>query len=247
MPAPSLSPVWPDVPVLAKWAATAGCLGAHLWALVASPNPLTDPWCLLVALSVTVNSALLFALGLPLLFVDVQPERFPAVAQYKIQPGSGALPRQAVAPLLAVAAFNSVCVGTATLTAIYGVTMALERHFLEPGEHWMVLDMRELPSLFDAARQLAIIVLAEEVLFYHSHRLLHHPALYRRFHKNHHEWTAPVGLASVYCHPLEHVLSNAGPAMVATLAARAHVVVFYAFSFIAVVNTTGRARAMRHP
>jgi len=131
-----------------------------------------------------------------------------------------------------------VCVGTATLAAIYGVVTALERRFLAPGEHWMVLDMRELPSLFDAARQLAIIVLAEEVLFYHSHRLLHHPALYRRFHKNHHEWTAPVGLASVYCHPLEHVLSNAGPAMIATLAARAHVVVFYAFSFLAVVNTT---------
>jgi methylsterol monooxygenase len=28
---------------------------------------------------------------------------------------------------------------------------------------------------------------------------------YGRFHKIHHEWKAPIGLAAVYFHPIEHI------------------------------------------
>ena len=48
---------------------------------------LTDPFVLLVSLSVVLNSVLLFAFGLPLLLVDLYPHRFPAVARqtfYKV-------------------------------------------------------------------------------------------------------------------------------------------------------------------
>lgn len=38
-------------------------------------------------------------------------------------------------------------------------------------------------------------------------RLLHHPTLYKKIHKKHHEWTAPIGVISVYAHPIEHVVS----------------------------------------
>lgn len=41
-----------------------------------------------------------------------------------------------------------------------------------------------------------------------SLRLFHQPHLYKRFHKQHHEWTAPIGLVATYAHPLEHVVGG---------------------------------------
>ena len=40
-------------------------------------------------------------------------------------------------------------------------------------------------------------------------RLLHHPTLYKKIHKKHHEWTAPIGVISIYAHPIEHVVNTA--------------------------------------
>ena len=37
-----------------------------------------------------------------------------------------------------------------------------------------------------------------EFSFYWSHRLLHHPALYARLHKQHHEYKGPIGFAAEY-------------------------------------------------
>lgn len=39
-------------------------------------------------------------------------------------------------------------------------------------------------------------------------RLLHHPKLYKKIHKKHHEWTAPIGVIALYCHPVEHVVGR---------------------------------------
>lgn len=41
-----------------------------------------------------------------------------------------------------------------------------------------------------------------------SLRLFHHPHLYKHFHKQHHEWTAPIGVVATYAHPLEHVVGG---------------------------------------
>lgn len=54
-------------------------------------------------------------------------------------------------------------------------------------------------------------MMIEEIGFYYAHRLLHTSFLYKRIHKKHHEWTAPIGLTAVYAHPVEMLLSNLIP------------------------------------
>ena len=61
-----------------------------------------------------------------------------------------------------------------------------------------LLDMsRELPSAGRVAAHMAAFVVLEEVMFYYSHRWLHTPGMYARFHKLHHEFKSPIALASV--------------------------------------------------
>ncbi len=41
--------------------------------------------------------------------------------------------------------------------------------------------------------------------FYWTHRILHHPVMYKRFHKQHHEYTGTIGFAAEHAHPFEQV------------------------------------------
>ena len=45
----------------------------------------------------------------------------------------------------------------------------------------MVLDMRQVPTFAQGLRQLLVIILAEAILFYPSHRLLHRAANESKF------------------------------------------------------------------
>lgn len=69
-------------------------------------------------------------------------------------------------------------------------------------------------------------------------RLLHHPFLYKPIHKMHHEWIAPVGITSVYCHPVEHVLANLCPVMAGPLIMGSHLSTAWLWYALATVITT---------
>lgn len=53
---------------------------------------------------------------------------------------------------------------------------------------------------YKVALDLTVMGLVYEIIFYYSHRLLHHRSIYRYIHKIHHEWTAPVSITAIYCH-----------------------------------------------
>ncbi|XP_048752717.1 fatty acid hydroxylase domain-containing protein 2-like isoform X2 [Ostrea edulis] len=65
-----------------------------------------------------------------------------------------------------------------------------------------------IPTFF---LHLSGFVVIEEIGFYYSHRLMHSSFLYKRVHKKHHEWTAPIGLTAVYSHPIEMLVTNLIP------------------------------------
>ena len=81
------------------------------------------------------------------------------------------------------------------------------------------------------------------ILFvYLYHRLFHHRYLYSRIHKIHHEWTAPVSIVSIYCHPLEHFFVNLLPILGGSLLLGDyfgnHLASLWLFLMAAIINTT---------
>ena len=50
---------------------------------------------------------------------------------------------------------------------------------------------------------LALMVVLHDAYFYWTHRLLHHPALFERFHRRHHLSTTPTPWAAYSFHPVE--------------------------------------------
>ncbi|XP_032303345.1 fatty acid hydroxylase domain-containing protein 2 isoform X4 [Coturnix japonica] len=97
---------------------------------------------------------------------------------------------------------------------------------------------KELPTFQWFLVELSIFTLIEEILFYYSHRLAHVPLLYKHIHKKHHEWTAPIGVVSIYAHPLEHIFSNTLPVMTGPMLMGSHVVSITVWFSLALITTS---------
>ena len=102
-----------------------------------------------------------------------------------------------------------------------------------------------LPTAWTMVRDLAIFAAVEEVGFYTFHRMFHHPRIYKYVHKLHHEFTAPMALASIYAHPLEHIVANLFPLTSGPLLVRAffpnqpgagHLLTFWLWTILATLN-----------
>ncbi|CAN7999936.1 unnamed protein product, partial [Ixodes hexagonus] len=114
---------------------------------------------------------------------------------------------------------------------------------------------RELPTFHWVVCELTICILVEEACFYYSHRqgkldllwLLHHPRLYKHVHKQHHEWTAPISITAVYCHPLEHIFSNLLPPLLGLLLLGSHTATAWLWFNLAILSTLNAHSGFHFP
>ena len=86
------------------------------------------------------------------------------------------------------------------------------------------------PSREEFVRDFVLSLLMREAMFYYVHRLLHElPWLYRKIHKKHHRFVAPVALAAQYAHPVEHIFANTLPITLPPQILGSHILTFWAF------------------
>ncbi len=81
-------------------------------------------------------------------------------------------------------------------------TAAMMAHVATGGYTAIYLDLEEHGPLFTALSGLAYFVLTD-LLLYGMHRLLHVPALYRAFHRTHHQFLSPTAMSMAALHPVE--------------------------------------------
>ncbi|KAI8055383.1 hypothetical protein BDF22DRAFT_676825 [Syncephalis plumigaleata] len=144
----------------------------------------------------------------------VQPSKIPMKSWY-IKAGKQAL-------------FNWIFVNFPTGIAAYGIVTYIQRR---------TITTEALPTLDTLLVHLAAFAVIEEIGFYYSHRLFHHPRIYKYIHKRHHEFTAPIGCLAIYAHPIEHLIANLAPLFAGPLIMQSHIMVFWLWLCIGLVNT----------
>jgi len=98
-------------------------------------------------------------------------------------------------------------------------------------------DIASLPDAWEMARHIAIFILINDTGFYWMHRLMHTKWFYRSIHARHHRFTAPIGIASEFAHPVEQVLANQLPTILGAMLMGSHLLTFWVWLFLRIVET----------
>lgn len=86
---------------------------------------------------------------------------------------------------------------------------------------------QKVPSLSVFLSQISVCFIIGELTFYYGHRVLHLRPLYKRIHHIHHQWKAPFGLTTFYCHPLEQLTANMLPMLLGPALQGCHLLTTY--------------------
>ena len=155
---------------------------------------------------------------------DVFPKSFPYVHKWKIQnPGQQVDTKKMMWTML-TCLFNQVCINGPLAYVLWPLYQCSN----------MKVDPLSIPSWGIFVRDLCVFGIVEEIGFYYGHRLMHVPFFYKRFHKQHHEWTSPVGCTAIYADPLEHITSNLLPVMMGPWICGSHMLTYWFWLFVAV-------------
>lgn len=92
------------------------------------------------------------------------------------------------------------------------------------------------PDWTTMVSQIALFMLMEDAFHYWFHRALHYGPLYKMIHKQHHEFTAPFGIASEYAHPLETMILGMGtigsPLLYSVITGDLHLITVFTWVFV---------------
>ncbi|CAH1123912.1 unnamed protein product [Ceutorhynchus assimilis] len=185
-----------------------------------------DPTYLWVFGSTAITFGVYWLFGGIYTFLDVtnMPK---VIRRYKIQPGTNEpVDRTKLMKVIWCVLLNQIAVGIPSSYLMY-YSMKW-RGF--PG-------IRELPTFHWVLYELAIHILVEEAAFYYSHRFLHSKHIYKYIHKQHHEWTAPIAVTAIYCHPVEHIFSNLVPPFLGVFIMGSHVATAWLWFTLAILST----------
>lgn len=93
-----------------------------------------------------------------------------------------------------------------------------------------------LPGAGEVLLDLVLLTLVTDLLFYLGHRALHRPWWMTHIHGAHHRFTASTGMASLYQHPVEFVLTGVAPLGLAALIVLPHAFTIAIFAVLGTLN-----------
>lgn len=125
----------------------------------------------------------------------------------------------------------------AIVSQVVGIGLQCTLFSLQEATGYGIRFSQELPSLFTVAWHLPVFMLVEEIGFFYSHWLFHHPFFYAPIHKFHHEFKAPVAMACIYAHPLEHIVANLLPLVLGPTLVQAHITELWLWLTIGILST----------
>ncbi|OMJ82859.1 hypothetical protein SteCoe_16327 [Stentor coeruleus] len=91
------------------------------------------------------------------------------------------------------------------------------------------LSYEDFPSSCVIFAHIVFFIIIEDFVNYWSHRFLHSPFMYKRFHKQHHDNVMTYSFAGGYSHPVEYILSGLLPTSIGPiiLGQKCHIVTLY--------------------
>lgn len=108
-------------------------------------------------------------------------------------------------------------------------------YFLYPYLESFIIINQPIPSFYRCLLDYILMNFIFSTSLYFLHRLLHHPSLYKYYHKKHHTFKATIGFASLYAHPVESLISSFH-FIIAIILIRPHYYMYLLFLFSVTVE-----------